>query len=279
MAALDVVLESIGERERLRVWSVIITFFGDAIVPRGGAVSARSVTMVMERLGIGEGAVRTAFSRLAADGWVQREKIGRVSHYRLAPQGAAPFESASVRIYAPVRRDRKQPEKWLFATRNMEGDGTLQFEPDPSAPGPWLLADPGEESITALVQENCLVLTGDLAALPQWIKELAASASFAKGFRQLMADFEPLAAETPQSGIEAIAARCLLIHAWRRLLLRLPDAPAALQPDDWPADEARIFVGGLYHRLLPLSEGWLDQSATGPSGRLQDESHVGKRFR
>ena len=73
---LDLV-HRINDSKKLRVWSLIITYFGDAVVPRGGAVSARTVQQILARMGIESGAVRTAFSRLTNDGWVVREKIGR----------------------------------------------------------------------------------------------------------------------------------------------------------------------------------------------------------
>ena len=62
---MDAVGELVGRlngTKKLRVWSVIITFFGGAIVPRGGSVSARTVRELLQRMGIEAGAVRTAFS-------------------------------------------------------------------------------------------------------------------------------------------------------------------------------------------------------------------------
>src|SRR5262245_51763084 len=56
--------------EPSRTWSVIITVFGDAIVPRGGAVWLGTLVSFFAALGIGDGVVRTAMSRLAADGWL-----------------------------------------------------------------------------------------------------------------------------------------------------------------------------------------------------------------
>ena len=41
------------------------------------------------RIDIDSGVVRTAMSRLAADGWLERNKVGRNSFYRLVEEGAA----------------------------------------------------------------------------------------------------------------------------------------------------------------------------------------------
>ncbi|MEO1000621.1 MAG: phenylacetic acid degradation protein, partial [Pseudomonadota bacterium] len=86
--------------EPLRVSSILITVFGDAIRPRGGAVGAATLTRIAGAMGIEAGAVRTALSRLAAEGWLARERVGRAAFYRLAPEGAHAFDAATRRIYA-----------------------------------------------------------------------------------------------------------------------------------------------------------------------------------
>src|SRR5712664_1058531 len=72
------------KREPSRTGSIVITVFGDAIVPRGGSVWLGTLLEFFEGLAIDSGVVRTAMSRLAADGWLTREKVGRNSFYRLA---------------------------------------------------------------------------------------------------------------------------------------------------------------------------------------------------
>ena len=75
------------KREPSRTGSIIITVFGDAIVPRGGSVWLGTLLGFFETLDIDSGVVRTAMSRLAADGWLERSKVGRNSFYRLAKKG------------------------------------------------------------------------------------------------------------------------------------------------------------------------------------------------
>ena len=71
------------KREPSRTGSIVITVFGDAIVPRGGSVWLGTLLEFFEALDIDSGVVRTAMSRLAADGWLERNKVGRNSFYRL----------------------------------------------------------------------------------------------------------------------------------------------------------------------------------------------------
>ena len=94
------------KREPSRTGSIIITVFGDAIVPRGGSVWLGTLLEFFESLDIDAGVVRTAMSRLTSDGWFERERVGRNSFYRLAEKGRQTFDTAVRHVYNP------QPSDW-----------------------------------------------------------------------------------------------------------------------------------------------------------------------
>ena len=81
--------------------------FGDAIVPRGGSVALATLLEFCETLDIDASVVRTAMSRLAADGWFERSKIGRNSFYRLVQKGRLTFDIATGT--SSTRRHRTRP--------------------------------------------------------------------------------------------------------------------------------------------------------------------------
>src|SRR5690242_7139812 len=93
------------KREPSRTGSIVITVFGDAIVPRGGSVWLGTLLDFIQVLDVDGSVVRTAMSRLAADGWLERSKIGRNSFYRLADKGRHVFETATQHIYDPPPSD------------------------------------------------------------------------------------------------------------------------------------------------------------------------------
>ncbi len=99
-AALSRIIEEL-KREPSRTGSIVITVFGDAIVPRGGSVWLGTLLEFFGAIDIDSSVVRTAMSRLAADGWLERERIGRNSFYRLANKGRQTFEAATRQIYDP----------------------------------------------------------------------------------------------------------------------------------------------------------------------------------
>src|SRR6478609_6346674 len=93
------------KREPSRTGSIVITVFGDAIMPRGGSVWLGTLLEFFKALDVDHGVVRTAMSRLAADGWLERNKVGRNSFYRLAKKGRQTFDTATRHIYDPPPSD------------------------------------------------------------------------------------------------------------------------------------------------------------------------------
>ena len=93
------------KREPSRTGSIVITVFGDAIVPRGGSVWLGTLLEFFEQLDIDASVVRTAMSRLAADGWFERHKVGRNSFYRLVQSGRQTFDIATRHIYGAPASD------------------------------------------------------------------------------------------------------------------------------------------------------------------------------
>src|ERR1700726_2078839 len=93
------------KREPSRPGSIVITVFGDAIVPRGGSVWLGTLLEFFDGLDIDSGVVRTAMSRLASDGWLERNKVGRNSFYRLDKKGRQTFDAATKHIYDPPPSD------------------------------------------------------------------------------------------------------------------------------------------------------------------------------
>src|SRR6201994_3975711 len=105
----------------------------------------------------------------------------------------------------------------------------------------------------------------------------------ADAYLKFMKTFEPLRAFIERreqlSDADAFTARILLIHHYRRVVLRDPLLPEALLPKDWPGRAARGLCGGIYRALLPSSEQWLDRHGSNESGPLPKAiAELGQRF-
>jgi len=253
---------------RLRVWSLIITVFGDAIVPRGGRVGMAALQDLTDRLGVAPGALRAAMSRLAKDGWVVRHRDGRKSYYSLAPDSAATFAEAGRRFYA------SGPPDWngdLTVAVTPDGDGHAEALSGfvPLGAGIYVRPGPAPEPGATPALSDVLLLKSVDGRIPGWVRAQLSSPDVAAAYSALTRSFAPLDAALEGgamlSPLDAFAARTLLVHDWRRIVLRDRDLPPALRPDDWPGEAARSLVKGLYARLLPPSERFLDrcEAATG----------------
>jgi phenylacetic acid degradation operon negative regulatory protein len=106
----------------------------------------------------------------------------------------------------------------------------------------------------------------------------------ADAYLKFMKSFEPLRGwlgrRARLSELEAFTARILLIHHYRRVVLRDPLLPVALLPKNWPGNAARALCGEIYRAVLPASEQWLDQHGLNESGALpKAAAELGRRFR
>ena len=261
-------------REPSRTGSLIITFYGDAILPRGGSVWLGTLLQFLQMLEIDGGVVRTAVSRLAADGWLEREKVGRKSYYRLAARGEARFRSAVAHVYAP-HPPASSGEFDLLLIRNGADRDTARaalYEAgfgNPT-PGVWV-APAGVTTPAAAADAIRLRVAADPADGRRLIDASWALDRTADGYRKFLKVFMPLAAGLENAALDpadALLARVLMIHHYRRVILHDPLLPEHLLPMDWPAASARALCGRLYKALLPASERWLDDNGESRSGPL-----------
>ncbi len=266
----------------LKVWSLIITFFGDSIVNRGGNVSASTVHAVLGRVNIGSGAVRTAFSRLASDGWVERQKLGRCSYYQLTSKGMQLFSEAAQRIYAPVESADNLAGSWLLGT-HLDKSALNGFSETDAIMLPnrsVLVFNPDNKTVRKASDLGLLSLTGQLNDVPDWVVEHVRPVDWEQQVKKLLNTFCDIADTPPSDPLSCLATRTLLIHQWRRLLLRYPPIPIALKGRSLQLEnESREFVGDLYHKLTRFAEQWLVEQGTCAKGTLSSaRTNIADRF-
>ncbi|MGJ8569974.1 MAG: PaaX family transcriptional regulator C-terminal domain-containing protein [Hoeflea sp.] len=286
-ATIETRLTALQGSQHLSAWSLIVSFLGDAIGPRGGVVSASTLQTLMQRLGIGHGAVRTAVSRLAAEGWIERSSEGRNSFYALSGDVGETVLSAERRIYATSSLLPADTPKSLIISadplsdaslRDLEAAGALQLAPQVVLCFARATDFPENLRLPGATIADAPVLTPGTAMIEQLSK-----ARQLTEIERLRAAYLPVSQalkSVPEpSPDDAIALRCLMIHEWRRLALRVLAVPADLiQPDD-PEPQTRALIASIYSRLLPSSEAWLDANAATPSGPLPPpDARLAQRF-
>uniref|UniRef100_Q07SZ1 Phenylacetic acid degradation operon negative regulatory protein PaaX n=1 Tax=Rhodopseudomonas palustris (strain BisA53) TaxID=316055 RepID=Q07SZ1_RHOP5 len=263
------------KREPSRTGSLIITFHGDAILPRGGSVWLGTLLRFLAMLEIDGGVVRTAVSRLAADGWLARDKVGRKSFYRLAPTGRERFELAVQHVYNPRSApwDGRLDLLLIGNGTDREAARAALAEAGFGSPMPGVWVAPSGTVVPSVAADAIrLDVTADSETGRRLIDASWSLESIAAAYRDFRKTFAPLEAwigtDDAPSSDDAMLARVLLIHHYRRVLLRDPLLPEALLPPDWPAREAREFCGRVYRALLPASEQWLEAYGESLNGAL-----------
>src|SRR6266850_413331 len=99
-AAAAALVARFRRQRPLRGGSLIVTMFGDSIMPRGGAIALGSLIELAGPFGLNERLVRTATARLAKDGWLEGRRAGKLSEYHLSRDGRERFAEATRRIYS-----------------------------------------------------------------------------------------------------------------------------------------------------------------------------------
>ncbi|MEW5422019.1 phenylacetic acid degradation operon negative regulatory protein PaaX [Amorphus sp. 3PC139-8] len=291
--AISPLIEAFHARSPIRAWSLIVTIYGDAVVPRGGELWLGTLTSLLGAIGIDERLVRTAMSRLASEGWLERTKVGRKSYYRLSDGGRQAFADATRRIYFAAPPDWEGD--WRIAVLTASGEiRAAQRE---------LLKGQGFGQLAATVFLAPTTAAGDLFSGNTadysgivWLDAAGSAADaavlageafqlndVADGYRRFIAAFAgldaALASDVPLSDRDRLVARILLVHEYRRVVLRDPLLPDDLLPQGWPGHGARALAAAIYHRLVEGSERWLDAHGECSAGALpQPDASFYRRF-
>ena len=89
-----------------RPTSLIFSLYGDLV--HGSAPEADpmlwlgTLVELMAAFGVSEAAVRQAVSRMARQGWLRAERVGKRAYYTVTDRGRRRIEELSPRIYGPV---------------------------------------------------------------------------------------------------------------------------------------------------------------------------------
>ncbi|MBV1895314.1 MAG: GntR family transcriptional regulator [Rhodobacteraceae bacterium] len=247
MDPLAPLINALHSEGRLRVWSLVITVFGDLVQYRGGEISTARLRQLLGRIGVEPGTLRTALSRLGRDGWVESERKGRTSIYRLSVKGLERFAPATTRIYAQPRTE--WVSKWAIEL-NLNDSGTTE-----------VTISPADAASDVAPDTDCRVV-GNITDLSARYRASLLSASHRSALVALVSDLDALDGDFSDP-LDAAAARLLLIHRWRRIVLRYPELPHELMPIDSPLRDPRGAVATVYKRIAPATESWLGTDGFG----------------
>lgn len=254
--------------------SVLVTVFGDTVVPVADRLPVphslwlAQLFKLTDEFGFSDRLVRTSMFRLAAEGWLTNERVGRQSRYQLTELALRESKQAAQRIYHDDAVDwagtwtlvildhpLAPPEAQSTIAQHLGWSGFIKL-------GRGLLASPTVSSgrvneLIALIEPGTQVAVA--AAEFANLADLVASGFFSDGFstdetaaayQGFVDRYGPMAdAMSACTSHQAFALRTMLIHDLRRIRLRSPDIPAELLPSGWIGHQAHALAAGLYETL------------------------------
>ena len=260
----------------LRANSLLITLYGDCLAARKEPISLATLIELAGMFGLSPRLVRTSVFRLTADGWFDVTKLGRRSFYGLSALGQQRVLHAQRRIYdfTPLPWDGH----WTLALvdaqlkastrqhlkRELLWAGFGQLSNNVFA-HPHADHDALKEVINSTKTHDQLVVLRaqsmdgyaqqPLATVMQDTFKLAAVGQAWQDFIKRFTPVEPDAASLGPAA--AFFTRTLLIHEYRKVLLRDPQLPVDLLPDNWSGNKARALCAAMYRGLADSSNQFL----------------------
>jgi phenylacetic acid degradation operon negative regulatory protein len=243
-AAFEDLVTCLTNDQPPRVWSLLVTIFGDLAQTDGAQISGALLRQFAERIGYKPEALRVALHRLRKDGWIQSERHGRTSVHGLTDWGRGQSADASPLIYG---EGPLAPHAWLVvfdpSVAQATGNGM----------GLWLTSSLLLTSQAPRDPSAFVAPVGASTPLPDWIRLKTCDATLAQAVRTLAdrlsrLDAQGLARLEP---LQRAVLRVLVVHDWRRIVLKLPRLPDHVFPQDVPIAPCRRAVTQVLQHLPP----------------------------
>lgn len=278
---LHTLVQAVLESDPPRAKSLCVTLLGDAIEPHGGSLWLSDLIQLVTPMGINERLLRTSVFRLVAQDWLQSERHGRRSLYRLSERGLELTRQASSRIYQGTAPD--WDGDWTlvvlprFGNSSLDGRGEVRREliwAGFGALAPGIFALPRDNSGVANkvlrslnLTDSALVLsarelnTGRGLLIQSLVSQCWDLDGVAAQYAQFSEMFSPMLKAIGNDLRPSLAfmVRALTLHEWRRIVLHDPQLPLQMLPPDWPGLQARKVCALLYWQVFDAAEAYLDE--------------------
>ena len=230
--------------------AMIVTIYGDIVVPRGGVLWMGSLIGICAQFGITETQVRTAVSRLVNAGRLIGIRDGRRSYYQLADSARDEFDLAARLLFEPI----PPADGWTILHARETTPETLR-RAHFAALGSGVFIRPNHAHLRAVPPG--IVFSAALSEGVKDMLELAHSlwplAAYAAEYKSFVDRFTPMVEQLRYEGAgqeqDAVFMRLLLVHLYRHVLLADPLLPEAISPAGWPGQQARKLFANAYLEL------------------------------
>ena len=202
-------IAALKEAGPIKVWSLLVTVFGDLSAAHGGFLTSRQLNGLFDAFDIQSGALRVALHRLRKEGWIESERIGRISRFKMTEQAQQETEKARPVVY---RDPSAQLESWVFVvSKSPLPSGAVRLNK--------VMACLPEATVEEL--KDAWVMPAPCSAMPDWLADRALSPELRENVAKLSRIFDQMEnAAQSEDLYQRMALRLLILHQWRRVALR-----------------------------------------------------------
>lgn len=249
---------------------LLFTLLGEFVLPGGGTAWTSAVLAAFVRLGIEEKTTRQALMRTAASGWLDAEKAGRRTRWRLTASAQKMLTDGADRIYSFTGPAESWDGRWLLVyARIPESDrrarhvvrSRLSWAGFGSlGAGLWISphADREAEAIGVLREAGAAADAHVFVARRSGLADVQVMVAAAWDLAAIEEQYAGFLEEFRVTGPADVLARQVeLVHAWRRFPAIDPVLPRELLPARWSGlKAARLFTDRHQRWSGPATQEW-----------------------
>jgi len=245
--------------------SALFDLYGDHLRRHDGQARVAAVVRLLDPVGIAAPAVRTAISRMRAQGWLEPVTIDGGPGYRATEQAIRRLDDASDRVYR--RTSHVWDRTWHLALVAPPADraGRIRLRAGLGYLGYAEMSDNVWISPVARTELGSVLDRDGASARTARVVDVDPSPTSAWDLDALRAAYDAWQRDTPDllrhhlgahpdPEEAAFAARFHLVHEWRKFLFADPGLPDELLPAGWPGRPAAELFAAEAERLRPQAD-------------------------
>ena len=235
---------------------LLFTLLGEFVLPGGGTAWTSAVLASFARLGIEEKTTRQALMRTAASGWLDPEKVGRRTRWRLTASAQKMLTEGADRIYSFTGPGQSWDGRWLLVyARIPESDRRARHVVQSRltwagfgslGAGLWISPHPDREAeaIGVLREAGVAADAHVFVARRSGLADVQVMVAAAWDLGAIEDRYEEFIEEFRGTATADVLARQVeIVHAWRRFPSIDPVLPRELLPARWSGlKAARLFA-------------------------------------
>lgn len=262
--------------------SLLMTILGEFVLPMGEPAWTSTIVTALGRFDVEEKSARQALARIAGEGWLRSDRVGRRVRWSLTAPGRRLLAEGAERIYGFGSGNPSWDGRWLVVLVSIpESMRDLRHKLrtrltwagfGSPTPGVWITPRVEAEADAKLIHDE-LALPGQVmsfianyGALGRELDMVAAAwdlGDVAARYQVFIEQFTSLHPATPD---EILRAQTTLVHEWRRFPFLDPQLPAELLPPHWIGSRATDLFTTLHTQWRPQAQRrWAELTHSDPT--------------